>query len=204
MKAALFTFTTVLLLSACQGEPEPVEAQKFSLDDARHVPAAPVSSPDTAGAAWSVTKDAQAIDFGHPGADPLLTLACDLKTTPAQLRIVRHVAARPGEKALLPVIGNGTISRFKVDATLAKGEWRWEGALPAIDPSLDVFTGPRELEATLPGGGTLLIGGSRIPGEFVNWCRAGGRVQRVEAAEADAAAASTSPARPISSVLPGR
>jgi hypothetical protein len=31
---------------------------------------------------------------------------------------------------------------------------------------LDVFTGPRELEATLPGGGTLLIAGSRIPGEF--------------------------------------
>ena len=106
-----------------------------------------------------------------------------MRKTPAQLRIVRHVAARPGEKALLPVIGNGTISRFKVDATLADGEWRWQGALPASDPSLDVFTGPRELEATLPGGGSLLIPGSRIPGEFVNWCRAGGRVQRVEAAE---------------------
>lgn len=170
-------------LAACQGEEEPVQAQRFSLDAARHVPDEPLASPDTAGAAWSVTANAQAIDFGRPGADPLLTLACDLRKTPAQLRIVRHVVARPGEKALLPVIGNGTISRFKVDATLADGEWRWEGALPASDPSLDVFTGPRELEATLPGGGTLLIAGSRIPGEFVNWCRAGGRVQRVEAAE---------------------
>ena len=53
--------------------------------------------------------------------------------------------------------------------------------------------------------GSLLIAGSRIPGEFVNWCRAGGRVQRVEASEAaEEAAAKASPARPISSVLPGR
>jgi hypothetical protein len=204
VKAPLVTLALLISLAACQGEAEPVQGQRFSLDAARHVPETPLASPDTAGAAWSVTKDGQAIDFGRPSAEPLLTLACDLRKTPAQLRIVRHVAARPGEKALLPVIGNGTISRFKVDATLSGGEWRWEGALPAGDTSLDVFTGPRELEATLPGGGMLLIGGSRIPGEFVNWCRAGGRVQRVEAAEADAAAAAVTPARPISSTLPGR
>lgn len=204
MKAPPLTLLALLLLAACKGEQEPVQAQRFSLAAARHVPETPIPSPDTAGASWSVTKDAQAIDFGRPGADPLLTLACDLRKTPAQLRIVRHVAARPGEKALLPVIGNGTVSRFKVDATLTAGEWRWEGTLPANDPSLDVFTGPRELEATLPGGGTLLIAGSRLPGEFVNWCRAGGRIQRVEAAEADAAAAAAAPARPISSVMPGR
>lgn len=197
VKAPLLTLA-LFLLAACQGEDEPVRAQRFSLDAARHVPETPISSPDTAGASWSVTRDAQAIDFGRPGAGPLLTLACDLRKTPAQLRIVRHVAARPGQKALLPVIGNGTISRFKVDATLTAGEWRWEGALPANDPSLDVFTGPRELEATLPGGGSLLIAGSRIPGEFVTWCRAGGQVQRAEAAEAAEAAedaATDTPAR---------
>ena len=174
----------MLLLAACRGEQEPVEGQRFSLDAARHVPEPPLASPDTQGAAWTVTKDAQAIAFGRPGAHPLLTLACNLRQSPAQLRIVRHVAARPGEKALLPVIGNGTISRFKVDATLAGDEWRWEGTVLASDPSLDVFTGPRELEATLPGGGTLLVEGSRIPGEFVNWCRAGGQVRQAEAAEA--------------------
>ena len=195
VKAPLTVIASLICLTACQGEEEPVQAQRFSLDAARHVPAAPLSSPDTAGAAWSVTANAQAIEFVRPGTPPLLTLACDLRKTPAQLRIARHVAARPGEKALLPVIGNGTISRFKVDATLAGGEWRWEGALPASDPSLDVFTGPRELEATLPGGGSLLIAGSRIPGEFVNWCRAGGRVQRVEAAEAADAPPAEPPAR---------
>jgi hypothetical protein len=180
-------------LAACRGEPEePTQAQRISLDDARGRATEPVVSPDTRGAVWAVTGDARAIDFGHPGAAPLLTLACNLRDTPATLTLVRHTLSRPGQKALLPVIGNGTISRFKVDAALADGEWRWEGRFAATDPQLDVFTGPRELEATLPGGGTLQIGGSRIPGEFVNWCRAGGRVQRAEAAEqaeADKAAA---------------
>jgi hypothetical protein len=118
----------------------------------------------------------------------LLTLACDVREVPATLSVIRHVDARPGQKALFPVIGNGTISRFKVDAALHDGEWRWEGELPASDPQFDVFTGPLEIEATLPGGGSVLIAGSRIPGEFVNWCRAGGRVQRAaEAEQAEAA-----------------
>jgi len=196
---------SLLFLSACgDGADAPMQAQRISLDAARHKPAQPALSPDTKGARWSVTGNAQAIAFGREGAEPWLTLACDVRGEPASLTIIRHTPARPGEKAMFPVLGNGTISRFKVDAALADGEWRWEGRLAASDPQLDVFTGPRELEATLPGGGTLLIGGSRIPGEFVNWCRAGGRLQRVEAAEADAAAASPSPARPISSVLPGR
>jgi len=184
-------------LAACDGEPEePMQAQRISLDDARAKVAEPALSPDTKGAAWAVTEDGRAIDFGLTGGGPLLTLSCNLRDKPATLTLVRHTASRPGQKALLPVIGNGTISRFAVDAALADGEWRWEGRFAATDPQLDVFTGPRELEATLPGGGTLLIGGSRIPGEFVNWCRAGGRVQRVEAAEqAGEMQASDRPAR---------
>jgi hypothetical protein len=171
-------------LAACGRDDEtPEPQQQISLEGARRVPAPPLPSPDTRGAQWKVRGDGQAIDFGPPSGEPLLTLACALRETPARLRIVRHVAARPGQKALFPVIGNGTISRFSVNATLAEGEWRWEAVLPASDPSLDVFTGPREIEATLPGGGTLMIAGSRIPGEFVNWCRAGGRVLRAEEAE---------------------
>ena len=160
-----------------------MQPQRISLEDARRMPSEPVLSPDTEGAAWTVTANGQAIDFGQVGRAPWLTLACDLREAPARVRIIRHVRARPGLKALFPVIGNGTISRFEVDAALHDGEWRWEGALPASDPLLDVFTGPRDLEATLPGGGMLTIEGSRIPGEFVDWCRAGGRLQRVEAAE---------------------
>lgn len=189
-------------ISACDRSPdEPVAQQRISLDQARRMPADPLPSPDTDGTRWTVAGNGQAIDFGRPGEKPMLTLACDLRRTPAELRIVRHVAARPGQKALFPVIGNGTISRFKADATLAEGEWRWQAVLPATDPMLDVFTGPREIEATLPGGGSLMIEGSRIPGEFVSWCRAGGQAPRAEAAEeaeeAEAAArpSSAPPAR---------
>ena len=172
------------LLAACgDGADAPVEPQRISLDEARAKVAEPLPSPDTEGAAWTVTDNGQAIDFGQAGAEPFLTLACDLRAAPATLTIIRHVEARPGPKALFPVLGNGMVSRFKVDAALDEGEWRWEGEFQASDPQFDVFTGPLELQATLPGGGSLLIAGSRIPGEFVKWCRAGGRLQRVEAAE---------------------
>lgn len=182
--ASIAALASLAVLTACGDDPQaPVQPQRISLEDARQVPSDPVLSPDTEGAAWTVTENGQAIDFGHAGRPAYLTLACEFGDAPARVRIIRHVRARPGLKALFPVIGNGTISRFEVDAALHDGEWRWEGTLPASDPLLDVFTGPRDLEATLPGGGMLRIEGSRIPGEFINWCRAGGRVQRAEAAE---------------------
>lgn len=175
---------SLLFLAACgEGGDAPVQARRISLEDVRTKVAEPLLSPDTKGARWTVTRNDQAIAFGQPGAGPFLTLACDLREAPATLTIVRHAPARPGQKALFPVIGNGTISRFKVDAALSEGEWRWEGVLPASDAQFDVFTGAGELQATLPGGGTLLIEGSSIPGEFVNWCRAGGRVLRADEAE---------------------
>jgi hypothetical protein len=193
VKAPVLLFLLPFLAACDGGADAPVPAQRISLDDARAKVAEPLRSPDTTGAAWRVTENGQAIDFGRDGAEPFLSLACDLRRDPATLTIVRHVEARPGQKALFPVIGNGTISRFKVDAALDDGEWRWEGVFRALDPQFDVFTGPLELEATLPGGGTLKIAGSRIPGEFVNWCRAGGRVQRAEDVEADETEASPAP-----------
>lgn len=192
MRAAFLA--TCLLLAACgDGADAPVQAQRISLEEARAKVAEPLLSPDTEGASWTVTANAQAIEFGQLGAEPFLTLACDVREAPATLTIIRHVPARPGQKALFPVIGNGMISRFKVDAALRTGEWHWEGTVPASDPQLDVFTGPRELQATLPGGGSLMIAGSRIPGEFINWCRAGGRMLRAEQAEQQTGQASQAP-----------
>lgn len=163
-----------LILAACeQGEP----AVWVDLPENGDVPVQVMrQSPDTTGAVWRVAESGRAIEFAKAGDPPLLTLACLLgDTAPPQMLIVRHAPALPRQTALFPVIGNGMRSRFLVDATLKEGEWRWEGVLPASDPSWDVFTGPQELQATLPGGGMLRIAGSRVPGEFVTWCRAGGQ-----------------------------
>ncbi|AKH44258.1 hypothetical protein FHS61_001578 [Altererythrobacter atlanticus] len=184
----VFPIALLAALPGCSNSAsEPDDVQRISLAEARHAAETPLPSPETEGAGWVVSENGQAIHFGQPEEPPFLTLSCNLRTEPAQLHIIRHVTGRPGQKALFPIIGNGTISRFKLDAALVDGEWRWEGAVPARDPKLDVFTGSRELEATLPGGGSLAIAGSRIPGEFVNWCRAGGRVQQAQAKEQEEA-----------------
>jgi hypothetical protein len=169
-----FLLVLPLALAACdRADPPPV--QRIDLSEAHGVlPPVLEQSPDTSAATWTVSENGQAIHFGNAGEPPLLSLTCRPAETPPQMSVIRHAPALPGQGALFPVIGNGMRSRFLVDATLAEGEWRWEAHLPASDPLLDVFTGPREILATLPGAGTLEVGASRIPGDFVRWCRAGG------------------------------
>jgi hypothetical protein len=174
---ALALLGSVAMLASCKPA-EPAQPQRIELASA--APDVMTQSPDTSEAFWSVDEDGQSIDFGNAGELPLMSLACQLDDDPPQLAIIRHAAARPGLTALFPVIGNGMRSRFLVDAKLSEGEWRWEGTLPANDPMLDVFTGTRDITATLPGRGMLEIAGSRIPGEFVNWCRTGGLAPQTE------------------------
>ena len=178
-------FLLLLTLTACD---QPAPQQRVDLGEP--VPALPQvidESPDTSAALWVVNAGGQAIDFGNEGEAPLLSLACRLDEAEPQLAIIRHAPARPGLSALFPVIGNGMRSRFLTDAQLAEGEWRWEAVLPAADPQWEVFTGPRALTATLPGRGMLEIRGSRIPGEFVTWCRLGGeQAQPAGPAQAEA------------------
>ena len=183
---------TLLSLVACDPAEEPVDPQRISLDAARGEAREPLASPDTDDARWTVAPDGQAVAFGNAGERPFLSLACRVKDDPPTIRVIRHAEARPGEKALFPVIGNGTISRFKADAALEDDEWRWQAVVPADDALLEVFTGAREIEATLPGAGSLIISGSRVPGEFIAWCRRGGAVseavteERTAEAEAEA------------------
>ena len=183
---------TLLPLVACDRAEEPVDPQRISLDAARGQAREPLASPDTDDARWAVAPDGQAVAFGNAGERPFLSLACRVKDDPPTIRVIRHAEARPGEKALFPVIGNGTISRFKADAALEDDEWRWQAVVPADDALLEVFTGAREIEATLPGAGSLIISGSRVPGEFIAWCRRGGAVseavteERTAEAEAEA------------------
>lgn len=147
----------------------------------------PLPSPDTNAASWSVDANGRTLHFGNEAQRSFLSLDCLIGDGPAQLAIIRHASALPGQEALFPIYGNGMRSRFLADAVLRDEEWRWEAVLAAGDGQLDVFLGPRPLIATLPGKGSLKIAGSRIPGEFVEWCREGGRVTAAVNAEARAA-----------------
>lgn len=181
--ALLLTPALALALAACDRAPAPVQRIELGGGERAAGPQVMEQSPDTTLAGWRIADNGQALLFGNAGEDPLLTLACRPTASPPEISVIRHAPALPGQGALFPVIGNGMRSRFLVDATLAEGEWRWEAKLAAADPMLDVFTGPREMIATLPGGGTLEIGASRLPGEFVTWCRNGGQVQPTVEAE---------------------
>jgi hypothetical protein len=167
-------------VTACHREQAPVESQRIALDRVPSQAEEPLASPDTKGAGWSVAGNGQSIDFGRPGEKPWMSLACKVNSAPPLITVIRHAPARPGEKALFPVIGGGIISRFKVDAALADGEWRWQVTLPADDPLLEVFAGAHDIEATLPGGGTLKIEASVVPEQFVTWCREGGKAPAVQ------------------------
>ena len=182
-----FPLVVLALLAGCQAEPVPDNtAQRIALRDDGNRQATAIPSPDTTAARWSVAEDGQAIDFGVPGNDALLSLACDLGEEPTTLTIIRHAQAYPGQSALFPFIGNGMRQRFMADAVLEGGEWRWEANLPVDDPQLDIFAGTRSFTATLPGRGMLEVSGSRIPGEFLEWCRSGGASPQAEDEAVDA------------------
>ncbi|WP_121115086.1 hypothetical protein [Croceibacterium ferulae] len=190
--ACRLSLLALILIPAACGSDGEGETSRFTREQTRGNNDPVLPSPDTSGASWTVSADGQSIAYGDKDAEPFLSLTCRLRDDPPRMAIVRHVAARPGQQALFPVIGNGAISRFKVDAALVGGKWRWQGAVAATDPQLSVFSGPRTIEATLPGGGTLVVGASRIPAEFVRWCRAGGAMQRAQRIEQAVGALDTS------------
>ncbi|WEK47721.1 MAG: hypothetical protein P0Y56_05360 [Candidatus Andeanibacterium colombiense] len=131
--------------------------------------------PNSLGALWHVSADGKGIELARPAGKPFLTLHCVIAAgAKPRLAVIRHAQSEPGAKALFAVLGNGVISRMKLDAKLAREGWLWEGVYAADAPELDVFTGQREIEATLPGAGMLKIGGSALPHEFIQWCRRNG------------------------------
>lgn len=183
MEFRLLSFLPLLaapaMLTACdRATPAPVQRVDMATQQ-RSLPQVMEQSPDTSAGFWSVAESGHAIRFGNEGEPPLLTLDCKLGADEPQLDIIRHAPASPGLTAIFPIIGNGVRSRFMADAVLAEDEWRWEASVAAEDSRLDVFTGTRQVLATLPGRGMLDIHGSRIPGEFITWCRAGGQLREV-------------------------
>lgn len=176
----LIAFT--LLLGACSQshsrevvETAPVEdgyPARLALDQGPlPIEAAP---PQPQGGAWSAAGNGAA--FGIPGQPALFTLACTHDAAgAAHLAIGRHTRAEEGAKALLALIGNGRIARLPMDAALPGEAGEWHGSIPATDARLDVLNGGNRIEATLPGGGTLLLPASGEPGRLLEACRASDR-----------------------------
>jgi hypothetical protein len=134
------------------------------------VPAeAPPLQPD--GAAWA--RNGGEVAFAVPGQTALFALSCTHDAAgAASLALTRHTRAAEGAKALLALIGNGRIARLPLDVSLAGEAGEWRGAIPAGDARLDVLKGGNRIEATLPGGGTLLMPASGDPGRLLEECRA--------------------------------
>lgn len=165
MKPALhiLSITLPLLLAACGPQGDNAIA-RIALDDAAQAQQGPTlsPSPDVTDAKWQANSAQDSVTFGKPSTQPLFTLACK----DGQVTLTRHAPADKGAKALFALIGNGVVSRIKVDE---KGD-EWAGALPADDPQLAVFAKPGSVEATLPGAGTLKLSGSPLPRDLLARC----------------------------------
>ena len=154
------------LLAACKPPASDDYVTRTQIADERKAPSKPIASPDAEGATWATSPESGRLLYGKPGEMPLLSLACEDGT----LVYRRYVAADPDAKAVLALIGNGHVERLWIDAAQEGEAWLWRGSIAADDPRLDVLTGPRSVEATVPGAGSLRLNGSQRPAEFISRC----------------------------------
>lgn len=161
----------LLALAACRPPATDDYVERVALDRARGEQREPLASPEVEGAIWAGSGGPDRIVYGQPGETPLLALSCEGEGTLRTLRITRFAATDPEAKALMALVGNGHIARLKVDAEFTGRVWLWEGRYAPSDPQLDVLTGPRQVEATIPGAGTLVLNPSPRPGRLVERCR---------------------------------
>ena len=171
MRRAIALFA-LSLAAACKppAADEYVERSRIAGDSVG--PSEPIRSPDTTGAIWAPAAKPDRLIYGKPGERPLMALECEKSQGIPLVAYTRFAAADPHAKAILALIGNGHVSRLKIDATERQNAWVWHGAVAAEDPMLDVLTGGREVEATVPGAGSVILNPSPLPGALVENCRA--------------------------------
>ncbi|WP_379545947.1 hypothetical protein ACFCW2_09570 [Qipengyuania sp. DSG2-2] len=161
------------LLAACQPEVPEEYVERVPLDQAQQFASEPAPSPDVTGAVWAEATPNQRLLYGIPGQTPMLALACERSGGSGTLTFTRYVAADAKAKALMALVGNFHVARIPVDATWNGRAWLWQGSVDAANGDLEVMTGPREVELTIPGAGSLMLGSSPLPGDLVTTCRTG-------------------------------
>lgn len=160
------------VLAACKPPASDDYVERTRIDTPVEGPAEPIDSPDTEGAIWAPAAEGARLLYGKPGERPLFAVECLSDGSEPMLGYTRFARADADAQAVLALIGNGHVARLKIDAVQIGDVWRWEGAIEAADQRLDVLTGNREVEATVPGAGSVILNPSALPGELVERCRA--------------------------------
>lgn len=142
-------------------------------------PSDPLPSPDVETALWAPSTVQQRILYGKPGEPPLMALACN--GTAGELQIIRFAPADAGTGAFLALIGNSHVARIAMDAVKVNGVHIWQGSISLDDPRIDVLTGRREVSATLPGAGRLVLHASHWPAQLIEQCRSQSTAKASEA-----------------------
>ncbi|QYJ06676.1 hypothetical protein [Qipengyuania flava] len=162
----------LLLLSACKPPAADDYVERARIDRSSEGPSDPIDSPDTSRAIWAAASEGERLLYGNPGERPFFAIECVTERAEPVIAYTRFARADPHAKAVLALIGNSHVARFKIDAARIGDIWRWDGEAPALDPRWDVLTGTREVEATVPGAGSVILNPSPLPGTLVEDCRA--------------------------------
>jgi hypothetical protein len=161
----------LLMLAACQPPAADDYLERGLARDDLPQASAPIPSPDTTLAIWAPAREPRRLLFGVPGETPLLAMQCEGSGEKARLTLTRFVRADREAQAMMALIGNFHALRLPVDATWNGRAWLWQGSVPASHPDLEALTGTREVEATVPGAGTLVMAPSPLTRELVDACR---------------------------------
>lgn len=161
----------LLLLSACQPPAADAYLQRDPAVDRLPQASAPIDSPDTSEAIWAPAQRSERILFGVPGQVPLLAMECVETGKTAKIAFTRFVQADRNAQAMMALVGNSHALRLEVDSVRSGRAWLWQGAVGADNPDLDALTGTRDVEATVPGAGTLVMRADPLTRELIDACR---------------------------------
>ena len=166
-----------LALAACQPPAAERYEERNDPPEPESFASEPQASPDAQGAVWAPSQTPLRLLYGIPGQQPFAAIACEMEGETPSLRVTRFMRADEGAQALMAMVGNGHKERFAVDAIDNGRAFLWEGTIPLASEKLDVLTGLRRVELTIPGAGTLALNASEAPRNLIESCRLAARKQ---------------------------